>query len=149
MIEEGLSGPMIHKSCNHRNGNSSELLDSWEDNEIYATNEMFHWAGLIHLFRRVLGKPAMDIEVQHAVKEIVRLLDQVRHGSNAEACLLFPIFAAGCDAQDEGQREKIMDRLKGVEALGMDQVNRARSLMRRVWDTGKAWESLVSDEFFG
>jgi hypothetical protein len=39
------------------------------------------------------------------------------------ACLLFPIFAAGCDAQDEGQREKIMGRLKGVEALGMYQVS--------------------------
>jgi hypothetical protein len=122
-LEEGLSGSITHKGCNDRNGDSSELLGSWDDTEIYATNEMFHWAGLIHLFRRVLGKPAMDAEVQHAVQEIVRLLDQVRHGSNAEACLLFPIFAAGCDVQDEGQREKIMGRLKGVEALGMYQVS--------------------------
>jgi hypothetical protein len=121
-LEEGVSGPIIPKGCNHRNGDSSELVDSWDAAEIYATNEMFHWAGLIHLFRRVLGKPAMDAEVQHAVQEIVRLLDQVRHGSNAEACLLFPIFAAGCDAQDEGQRGKIMSRLKGLEGMGMDQV---------------------------
>jgi hypothetical protein len=29
------------------------------------------------------------------------------------------------------------------------QVNKARSLMQKVWDTGKPWESLVSGEFFG
>jgi hypothetical protein len=59
------------------------------------------------------------------------------------------MFVAGCDAQDEGQREKIMERLRGVEGFGMTQIDRARSLMRRVWDTGKPWETLVSGEFFG
>jgi hypothetical protein len=33
------------------------------------------------------------------------------------------MFVAGCDAQDEGQREKIMDRLRGVEGFGMTQVS--------------------------
>jgi hypothetical protein len=143
-LEEGLSGSITHKGCNNRNGDSSELMDSWDDAEIYATNEMFHWAGLIHLFRRVLGKPAMDAEVQHAVQEIVRLLDQVRNGSNAEACLLFPIFAAGCDAQDEGQREKIMGRLKGVEALGMYQVSLGLLLAGQVLTLSRSIEHEVS-----
>jgi len=42
-----------------------------------------------------------------------------------------------------------MDRLKGVEEFGMSQVNKARTLMQKVWNTGKPWETLVSGEFVG
>ena len=122
-LEEGLLDRNIRKGCNHRSSTSSESEGAWDAVEIYATNEMFHWAGLIHLYRRVLGKPAMDTEVQHAVREIVGLLYKIRRGSTAEACLLFPMFAAGCDAQDEGQREKIMDRLRNVEGFGLNHVS--------------------------
>ncbi|KAJ4344014.1 hypothetical protein N0V95_006434 [Ascochyta clinopodiicola] len=148
-LEEGLSDQYIHRGCNHGSDAAAGSEGAWDATEIYATNEMFHWGGLVHLYRRVLGKPATDPEVQNAIREIVELLYKVRRGSSAEACLLFPMFVAGCDAQDEGQREKIMDRLRGVEGFGMTQIDRARSLMRRVWDTGKPWESLVSGEFFG
>ncbi|ORY11400.1 fungal-specific transcription factor domain-domain-containing protein [Clohesyomyces aquaticus] len=148
-LELGLSDRIVYKGCNHRSSDSSESEGAWDAIEIYATNEMFHWAGLIHLYRRVLGKSAMDPEVQRAVRGIVGLLYKVRRGSTAEACLLFPMFTAGCDARDEVQREKIMERLRCVEGFGMTQVHRARSLMQKVWDTGRPWESLVSGEFFG
>lgn len=121
-LEEGLRDPTAYKGCNHRSWDISEEQGVWDATEIYATNEMFHWAGLIHLYRRVLGKPVMDPEVQNAVSQIVGLLYKVRRGSTAEACLLFPMFAAGCDARDEGQREKIMERLKCVEGFGISQV---------------------------
>ncbi|EDU45524.1 C6 zinc finger domain containing protein [Pyrenophora tritici-repentis Pt-1C-BFP] len=148
-LEEGLLDRNIRKGCNHRSSTSSESEGVWDASEIYATNELFHWAGLIHLYRRILGKPAMDAEVQNAVREIVGLLYKIRRGSTAEACLIFPMFAAGCDAQDEGQREKILDRLKGVEGFGLNHVPKISNLMKSVWETGKPWESLVSDEFFG
>ena len=122
-LEEGLLDRNIRKGCNHRSSTSSESEGAWDATEIYATNELFHWAGLIHLYRRILGKPAMDAEVQHAVREIVGLLYKIRKGSTAEACLIFPMFAAGCDAQDEGQRLKILDRLKGVEEFGLNHVS--------------------------
>ncbi|KAI8935818.1 hypothetical protein NX059_007335 [Plenodomus lindquistii] len=148
-LEEGLHDRNIRKGCNHRSSASSESEGAWDATEIYATNELFHWAGLIHLYRRVLGKPSMDVEVQHAVREIVGLLYKIRRGSTAEANLIFPMFAAGCDALDEGQREKIMDRLRSVEGFGLTHVPKISILMKRVWDTGKPWESLVSGEFFG
>ncbi|KAF2684944.1 hypothetical protein K458DRAFT_301633 [Lentithecium fluviatile CBS 122367] len=148
-LEEGLSGGMVYKGCNHRSHSTSESEGAWDAIEIYATNEMFHWAGLIHLYRRVLNLPSSHASVQNAVREIIGLLYKVRRGSTAEACLLFPMFAAGCDARDQGQREKIMERLRCVEGFGMVQVRRARGLMQRVWDTGRAWESLVEGEFFG
>lgn len=122
-LEEGLLDRNIRKGCDHRSSASSESEGAWDATEIYATNELFHWAGLIHLYRRVLGKAAMDTEVQHAVRQIVGLLYKIRRGSTAEACLIFPMFAAGCDAQDEGQREKIMDRLQAVEGFGLNHVS--------------------------
>ncbi|KAH9860635.1 hypothetical protein J1614_011966 [Plenodomus biglobosus] len=148
-LEQGLLDRNMHKGCSHRCSASSDSDGTWDATEIYATNELFHWAGLIHLQRRVLGKPATDVEVQHAVREIVGLLYKIRRGSTAEACLIFPMFAAGCDTLDQGQRDKIMDRLRGVEGFGLTHVPKISNLMQRVWDTGKPWESLVSGEFFG
>jgi hypothetical protein len=122
-LERGIRNPPVSNGCSHRSsdGPGNEAA-AWDTTEIYATNEMFHWAGLIHLYRRVLGKTSLDPEVQNAVSEIVNLLYKVRRGSTAEACLLFPMFAAGCDARDIGQREKIMERLRCVEGFGMTQV---------------------------
>lgn len=141
-LEEGLDDQYIRRGCSHCPSTSATSPSApsttitatatatdaqdpspWDATEIYATNEMFHWGGLVHLYRRVLGRPACDPDVQNAIGEIVALLYKVRRGSSAEACLLFPMFVAGCDAQDEGQREKIMGRLRGVEGFGMTQVS--------------------------
>ncbi|KAF1981855.1 hypothetical protein K402DRAFT_415255 [Aulographum hederae CBS 113979] len=149
MAELQESRDHVYKACDHRGPHDSESEMAWDSLEIYATNEAFHWAGLIHLYRRVLGRAKDDAETQNAVKEIVNSLFKVRKGSTAEACLLFPMFTAGCEAIDEGQRGKIMERLMSVEGFGMTQVKKARELVQNVWDTGKPWESLVSDEFFG
>ncbi|KAL9609299.1 MAG: hypothetical protein Q9167_005917 [Letrouitia subvulpina] len=121
----------------------------WDLLEMVATNEAFHWAGLVHLNRRILGKKSEDIEVQIAVREIVSALFKVRKGGTAETCLLFPMFTAGCDAKEPGQREVIMERVKWVEGCGMTQVHKARRLIEKVWETGKPWETLVAGEFFG
>ncbi|KAI9809698.1 MAG: hypothetical protein M1825_000130 [Sarcosagium campestre] len=137
-----------YRGCNHR-GSGAENEHGWDSLEMIATNEAFHWAGLVHLDRRVMGKPSTDAEVQNAVREIVGALYKVRKGGTAEACLLFPMFTAGCDARSPEQREKIMDRIKSVEQSGMTQVHRARTLMQQVWDTGRPWETLVNGEFFG
>lgn len=177
-----------YKGCPHRpRRNATE--DGWDLLEMVATNEAFHWAGLIHLNRRVLGKTSLDVEVQIAVREIESALYKVRKGGTAEACLLFPMFTAGCDAQRQDQRDRIMDRLKSVEGSGMTQVgqfsnytfsilmlvllrsfsiftypkslthsiqclhvfqvHKARTLIEKVWETGRPWETLVTGEFFG
>ena len=131
-LEEGLGMRMQYKGCQCSSNRSQspgfgstfdEAESGWDAVEIYATNEMFHWAGLIHLYRRVLGRKREDPGVQNAVREIVALLYKVRRGSTAEACLLFPMFTAGCDALDLGQREKIVERLRVVEEFGMTQVS--------------------------
>lgn len=150
---------VVYKGCTHGDtattSASSPSDDAttkdppWDEAEIYATNEAFHWAGLLHLLRRVLGRPRADAEVQTCVRETLAALARVRPGSSAGACLLFPMFSAGCDAWEEEQRAVILERLKCVEGFGMSQVQKTRELVQRVWATGRAWECLVKGEFFG
>ncbi|SLM33986.1 Zn(2)-C6 fungal-type DNA-binding domain [Lasallia pustulata] len=138
-----------YRGCPHRRASTARPDSSWDFQEMRATNDAFHWAGLVHLHRRVLGKPSADCEVQFAVCEIVEQLGKVRRGGTAEANLLFPMFTAGCDARDGGVRAEILERLRVVERSGMTQVRKARTLMERVWETGRPWETLVAGEFFG
>jgi hypothetical protein len=108
--------------CPHRHS-TSESESAWELAEMVATNEAFHWAGLVHLNRRVLGLPQDSPEVQSAVSEIIGTIYKVRKGGSAEACLIFPMFTAGCQAQKTSQRDLILDRIKSVESSGMTQVS--------------------------
>jgi hypothetical protein len=153
------------QACPHLHS-AGEAAYQWDTREMTATNEAYHWAGLVHLYRRILGKSTKHADVKNAVSHIIGALYKVRKGSSAEFCLLFPMFTAGCDTQDEKQKEFIMDRFRGIEDFGMSQVSggigalfnniltyfqvqRARTLMQKVWDTGKPWETLVSGEFVG
>jgi hypothetical protein len=136
------------KPCTHMQS-TGEAAYQWDSLEMAATNEAFHWAGLVHLHRRILGKPSTHPDVQNAVREIFGALYKVRRGSSAEACLLFPMFTAGCDSQDERQRADILERIKCIERFGMTQIHQARTLMERAWETGRPWETLAAGEFFG
>jgi Fungal specific transcription factor domain len=117
--------------------------------ESAATNDAFHRAALIHLLRRVRNLPRSAPQIQEAIKAIVGVLSKVRPGGSAEACLLFPMFTAGAEAEDEHTRLLILRRVKSLEGVGMMQVGRARTLMEKVWETGQDWETLAQGEFFG
>lgn len=148
------SANTVFRGCTHThvspsNPDTTDGREERDAEEIYATNEAYHWAGLIHLSRRVLALPSSDAQVQESVQKVIRSLSKVRRGSSAESCLLFPMFSAGCEAQTDEQRKIFMDRLSAVEGWGMSHVGRARTLMQTVWDTGKPWELLVNGEFFG
>lgn len=145
------SARCVFRGCMHADPNNSpsETQDEKDSAEIFATNEAYHWAGLIHLSRRVLGLPTCHPDVQLQVHRVMDSLQKVRRGSSAESCLLFPMFSAGCEAQTEIEREMFMERLRAVEGWGMQHVGRARVLMQLMWDTGRPWETMVDGEFFG
>ena len=109
--------------CPHRQSSTEQDM-AWENVEMAALNEAFHWAGMVHLNRRVLCLPQESEEVQGAVREIVGTIYKVRKGGSAEACLIFPLFTAGCEARENTQRELILSRIKSVEESGMTQVSR-------------------------
>ncbi|KAI3331910.1 hypothetical protein HD806DRAFT_546168 [Xylariaceae sp. AK1471] len=124
-------------------------IEKWDRKEMEATNSAYHWAALVHLYRRIMGRRSGDKAVQRAVEEIIACLGRIRPGGTAESCLLFPMFTAGCDTQIEDHRALILNRLMSAENHGMTQVHSARRLMQQVWQTKKPWETLVSTEFIG
>ncbi len=129
----------------HRSGD----VVRWDRNEMAATNEAYHWAALVHLHRRVLGKPTRHADVQGPVRHIIACIDRVRIGGTAENCLLLPLFTAGCECLDAAQRKRLLNRVHSVEGIGMVQVIRARSLMERAWAADVPWETLLTTEFIG
>ncbi|QIW96696.1 hypothetical protein AMS68_002214 [Peltaster fructicola] len=124
------------------------LKSDTDRDEMLATNEAFHWAGMLHLLRRVLALPREAPEVQLGVKKVLAALARVRQNSTAESCLLFPMFTAGCECIDQAEQEIFLRRMRAVEGWGMQHVGRGRELMETVWRTGSSWEVLSDGEFF-
>ncbi|GAO13980.1 hypothetical protein UVI_02035330 [Ustilaginoidea virens] len=159
------------RPCSHGRAGNMHVRDV---KEMATINEAFHWAGLIQLRRRVLGKPTNDADVQLHVRKILICLEKLRTGTAAEIRCLFPIFTAGCEAADKDQRRRLLSRLESAERSGMKQasasdrkrrkilpipgeqtlltqvllqVYHARLLLERVWTEGRPWEELIGDEF--
>lgn len=135
------------RPCGHVHAPSP--LRRWDRTQMAAANRAFHHAALIHLHRRVLGKRSGHPDVRGAAQSILECLEHVERGSSAETCLLFPMFTAGCELVDSVERGAILERILTVERTGMMQVQRARRLMEKVWETGQPWEMLVDAEFIG
>ncbi|KAJ9161373.1 Acriflavine sensitivity control protein acr-2 [Coniochaeta hoffmannii] len=135
------------RPCGHVHAASP--LRRWDRTQMAAANRAFHHAALIHLHRRVLGKRSSHPDVRGAAQSVLECLEHVERGSSAELCLLFPMFTAGCELVDPVERGAILERVVSVERTGMVQVQRARKLMEKVWETGQPWETLVDAEFIG
>ena len=125
--------PTTYRGCSHR------LVKC--DTADAAVNQSFHHAGLIHLYRRVLQYPSESLEVQNAVEAIECALNCVE--DRCLSCMIFPVFAAGCEAQNGPSRKVFVDCLKKIERMGMAAARRSREVMQKVWKTGKPWQSLV------
>jgi len=146
-----IAGAQFSCRMHHGRNHDTNLMSNQEvDNkEMLATNDAFHSAALVHLYRRVLNYPSEHPKVQRAVAAIIGDMHKVRHNGDAENCLLFPLFTAGCEAIKEVHRSYTLKRMQAVEKIGMTQVTAARRLMQRVWEEGVPWETLSDGEFIG
>lgn len=122
-IEAAVTESMVQSPVPCKHIHKKGDVAKWDRREMEATNEAFHWAGLVHLYRRIMGKPSEDGSVQTAVQKMIECFSRIRSGGTAESCLLFPMFTAGCDARDEGQRALILKRFMTAENHGMTQVS--------------------------
>ncbi|KAF2663199.1 hypothetical protein BT63DRAFT_430630 [Microthyrium microscopicum] len=136
-------------TCPHGDLTSPVDESTVDLHEMISTNSLYHWAGVIQLLRRVLNKSQDSREVSEAVQSVLENLETIRDGSPAEACLLFPIFTAACEATDQHQRDRFASRLSDVEEFGMKQVINAKELMEKTWASNMPWESIVNEEFIG
>jgi hypothetical protein len=111
------------RPCEHVGRRVSDAEDDAALLELTATNRAFHWAALVHLHRRILGKPPGHADVVKAAASIADCFQHIGRGGPAEACLLFPMFTAGCELEDKESRTLILERIKTVEGTGMTQVS--------------------------
>lgn len=108
-----------HQEQHFRTGSPADESDAVE---LLATNDAFHWAALVHLYRRVLNYHTHHPRVQNAVAQIVSAMLKVPLGGTAENCLLFPLFSAGCEAVEVNHRDYTLKRMLAVEKSGLTQV---------------------------
>lgn len=109
--------------CTHGGATISHQEDDNTDmKEILSTNELYHWAGVIQVLRRVHNRPKDSADVKHAVSMVLQCLETIRDGSPAEACLLFPIFTAACETSNWEQQKRFAIRISDAEEFGMKQV---------------------------
>ncbi|KKK11952.1 hypothetical protein ARAM_007196 [Aspergillus rambellii] len=120
-----------------------------ECSDMIAVDRAFRYAGLLHLRRRVLGESSSSMAVKAALDGLVEAVTAIRPGAAAEVGVLFPIFTAGCEAQEFAQRIEIKERLEILEGTGMKQIQNARTLMQRCWDADVPWIALAQGEFLG
>lgn len=133
--------------CKHLHASGD--VARWDQEEMASLNESFHWAGLVHLHRRVLGKPSGHEDVQAAVLKIYACIDGMDMGGKVEASLLFPLFTAACETEGEERRALVRERLGSMGRSGFLEVRRAEVLVEQVWETGRPWEDLLTTEFIG
>ncbi|KAJ2977278.1 hypothetical protein NUW58_g7859 [Xylaria curta] len=117
-VEESMKQDPVPCKHIHKAGD----VKKWDKREMVATNSAYHWAALVQLYRRILGRRSEDADVQEAVENIIVCLLRIRPGGTAESCLLFPMFTAGCDTQSEDHRVLILNRFTSAEKHGMTQV---------------------------
>lgn len=101
---------------------SGDMHEEFDEQELLAANDAYHWAAEIHLYRRVLGYPSNHPEVQNAVALIVEAMYKVKQGGTAENCLLFPLFTAGCESISYDHRTYTLRRMREIEKTGLTQV---------------------------
>ena len=104
--------PRCHCTKLARNG--------WGPREMRAVNRLYHLAGLIHLNRRILGRPSSHPDVQSNVTQILETLKTAySREDKVQFALLFPIITAGCEAQRPEDKQLVLERCKSIELLGL------------------------------
>lgn len=148
-LEDEASASMSRppQPCKHLHASGN--VARWEPHEMAALSEAFHWAGLVHLHRRVLAKASGHEDVQAAARKIHACLGVVPLGGDAEASMLFPLFTAACETADPEARARAVERMDSMARSGFLQVARTRALIEQVWETGQPWEALLTTEFVG
>jgi hypothetical protein len=99
-------------------------------------NEAYHHVALLQIYVRILNLPSYAPIVQLSVKRTIYCISNM--DLSFEACpavaILQPVFTAGCEACEIGDRENILEFLGTLEkAYGMGNVSVARAFLKELW----------------
>lgn len=95
--------------------------------DLIAMDQAFCCAALLHLQRRVLNRHPSSTAVHGALNGLTQAMSHMEPGGSAEVGAVFPLFTAGCEAQDHNQRMEMLNRLTALEKTGMKQVSLSSS----------------------
>ena len=127
----------LHSTNTPKFRSGFEDMISPEIREDYiALDETFHHVALLQVYRRILGYPSSDLEVQTSVKRVLTLLSgmTIKNRPCPGVAMLFPVFTAGCEACEIEDRDTVISLLNAIENLyGMSNVKRARELLKELW----------------
>ncbi|KAL4889975.1 fungal-specific transcription factor domain-containing protein [Aspergillus ambiguus] len=136
---------MLHT---HAHADKNHFADA-EATGIIAMDGAFRYAGFLHLHRRVLDTSPADDRVREAIVALMQALWTIRAWDSVEVAALFPLFTAGCEAQEPEHRRELQERFEVLDGTGMKQIQSARRLIERCWEEGLPWIALAQGEFLG
>lgn len=109
----------------------SQLAD-----ELKLSHSAFIHTALLHLHRRVQLLSKGHEAVRTDVRNILEAVSKLPASSTTNILLLWPIFSAGCEADDVTERAIVDERMSHMQSLGMGNFTRARNVLNRIWSSG-------------
>ena len=130
------------------------LIERWEPPEFFEppedptsdvqhsiqTAHAYRWATLLYLHQAVPEMPSES--ASELAKRVLILLATVPIGSRATIVHMFPLLAAGCEADQEEDRNWVMERWTAIQSrLMLGGVDRCLEVVREVWARRDAFEA--------
>ncbi|CAD0112531.1 unnamed protein product [Aureobasidium uvarum] len=119
------------------------------DEAVYV-HQMFVHAALLHLYRRVQELPELDPKPAIALASMLDLLGKLRPESPANVLILWPLFTAGCEAEDPELRNYIEACMGRIRNYGWGNADAASAALRAYWDesNGERWDVFLERRGF-
>jgi hypothetical protein len=123
----------------------ANLNDPTENEKILnSTNDLFYYAGILHLYRRIYKIPRSNSVVQRMVRKIYEIFkNDIESASSAENCSIFPLFIAACESLTEEHRSFFFSRFQIQFVGGNSPAGDVLKILTDTWDTGEAWVNSV------
>jgi hypothetical protein len=111
--------------------------------ELQHTHLAFGYSALLHLHRRVQMLPIDHELVKSDIKNLVHAVEQIPSFSSTNILILWPMFSAGCETNDDKERDFIHKRMGDMQNIGMGNFTRARELLSKYWASNSllSWDS--------
>ncbi|EDU42669.1 TPA Zn II 2Cys6 transcription factor Eurofung [Pyrenophora tritici-repentis] len=117
--------------------------------DLIALAEAYRLAALIQLYRT---SPTRSLRIQHYASRTMEFIARIPPGSPAESSLLYPIFLAGAELDDEAAIEQCFKRLEGIQKRNRyENVECVQKVLKEVWrpklegGQRRDWEDVVRE----
>ena len=109
------------------------------------TAEAYRWATLLYLHQAVPEIPSLSASV--LAKKALMYLATVPLSSRAVIVHIYPLLAAGCDAQDAEDRIWVENRWKAMSSrMLIGNIDRCWEVVKEVWDRRDSYELEVAED---